>query len=113
MHDRALWLPYAQMKTTPESLFVERAEGVRFTLQDGRVLLDGVSNWWTACHGHNHPALRAAALRQLEAAPHVMLGGLAAPVTDALARRLAALLPGALRHVFFSESGSVAVEIGM
>jgi adenosylmethionine-8-amino-7-oxononanoate aminotransferase len=113
MHDRVLWLPYAQMKTAPESLFVERAEGVRFTLRDGRVLVDGVSNWWTACHGHNHPALREAALRQLEAAPHVMLGGLAAPATDTLARRLAALLPGRLRHVFFSESGSVAVEIGM
>jgi adenosylmethionine-8-amino-7-oxononanoate aminotransferase len=113
MRDRVLWLPYAPMKSTPEPLLVERAEGVRFTLADGRVLIDGVSNWWTACHGHGHPALRDAAIRQLERAPHVMLGGLAAPATDTLARRLAALLPGELRHVFFSESGSVAVEVGL
>jgi adenosylmethionine-8-amino-7-oxononanoate aminotransferase len=113
MRDRSLWLPYAQMKTTPEPLLVERAAGVRFTLADGRVLVDGVSNWWTACHGHDHPALRAAVEAQLRALPHVMLGGLAAAPTQRLARRLAALLPGELDHVFFSESGSVAVEVGM
>ena len=106
MRDRVLWLPYAPMKTTPEPLLVERAEGVRFTLADGRVLLDGVSNWWTACHGHGHPALRDAAIRQLEAAPHVMLGGLAAPTTDTLARRLAGLLPGELRHERLSRGHS-------
>jgi adenosylmethionine-8-amino-7-oxononanoate aminotransferase len=110
---RHLWLPYAQMKTTPEPLLVERAEGVRFSLADGRVLVDGVSNWWTACHGHGHPALLGAVERQLRRLPHVMLGGLAAEPTDRLARRLAALLPGRLRHVFFSESGSVAVEVGL
>jgi adenosylmethionine-8-amino-7-oxononanoate aminotransferase len=101
------------MKTTPEPLLALRAEGVRFTLADGRELIDGVSNWWTACHGHNHPLLRAAVEAQLATLPHVMLGGLAARPTQELARRLAALLPGTLDHVFFSESGSVAVEVGL
>jgi adenosylmethionine-8-amino-7-oxononanoate aminotransferase len=108
-----LWLPYAQMKTTPVPLLVERAEGVRFYLRDGRILVDGVSNWWTACHGHGHPALRDAIERQLRGTAHVMLGGLVAEPTLELARRLAALLPGTLDHVFFSESGSVAVEVGL
>jgi adenosylmethionine---8-amino-7-oxononanoate aminotransferase len=110
---RHLWLPYAQMKTTPPPLVAERSEGVRIALADGRELVDGVSNWWTACHGHSHPALRAAVEAQLAMLPHVMLGGLAAAPTLALASRLAALLPGTLDHVFFSESGSVAVEVGM
>jgi adenosylmethionine-8-amino-7-oxononanoate aminotransferase len=77
------------------------------------VLVDGVSNWWTACHGHAHPKLRAAVEAQLASLPHVMLGGLAAAPTLELAARLAALLPGTLDHVFFSESGSVAVEVGL
>jgi adenosylmethionine-8-amino-7-oxononanoate aminotransferase len=101
------------MKTTPEPLVAARSEGVRITLEDGRTLLDGVSNWWTACHGHSHPALLGAVERQLRRLPHVMLGGLAAAPTLELADRLAALLPGELRHVFFSESGSVAVEVGL
>jgi len=101
------------MKTTPEPLVAARSEGVRITLEDGRTLVDGVSNWWTACHGHSHPALLDAVERQLRRLPHVMLGGLAAAPTLELAARLAALLPGELRHVFFSESGSVAVEVGL
>jgi adenosylmethionine-8-amino-7-oxononanoate aminotransferase len=107
------WLPYAQMKTAPAPLLVERAEGVRFFLRDGRVLVDGVSNWWTACHGHGHPVIRARIERQLREVPHVMLGGLAAAPTLELADRLARLLPGTLGHAFFSESGSVAVEVGL
>jgi adenosylmethionine-8-amino-7-oxononanoate aminotransferase len=101
------------MRTTPEPLVAARAEGARIELADGRVLVDGVSNWWTACHGHAHPKLVAAVEAQLASLPHVMLGGLAAAPTLELAHRLAALLPGTLDHVFFSESGSVAVEIGM
>jgi adenosylmethionine-8-amino-7-oxononanoate aminotransferase len=110
---RHLWLPYAQMKKTPEPLVAARAEGARITLADGRVLVDGVSNWWTACHGHAHPKILDAVEAQLRALPHVMLGGLAAAPTLELADRLAALLPGTLDHVFLSESGSVAVEVGL
>lgn len=109
----ALWLPYTQMKGAPAPLRVERSEGVRFFLADGRVLIDGISNWWTACHGYNHPLIRARVSAQLERVPHVMLGGLVADVTEALATRLCERLPGDLDHVFFSESGSVSVEIAL
>lgn len=108
-----LWLPYAQMKVAPTPLPVVGAAGARLTLADGRELIDGVSSWWTACHGYNHPHIRAAVAAQLQAVPHVMLGGLATEPTLRLARRLAGLLPGDLDHVFFSESGSVSVEIAM
>lgn len=108
-----LWLPYRQMKTAPAPVLVERTDGVRLYLADGRELIDGISSWWTACHGYNHPRIRAAVATQLERLPHVMLGGLVHAPAAELARRLAALLPGDLDHVFFSESGSVAVEIAM
>jgi adenosylmethionine-8-amino-7-oxononanoate aminotransferase len=107
-----IWLPYAQMKTTRPPLPVVRTHGCRIVLADGRELVDGIASWWTACHGYNHPHIRAAVERQLAAMPHVMFGGLANEPALTLARRLAALLPG-LERVFFSESGSVAVEVAM
>ena len=108
-----LWLPYRQMKTAPAPLAIERTEGVRLFLTDGRVLVDGIASWWTACHGYNHPHIRAAVEGQLARMPHVMLGGLAHAPALELAGRLAKLLPGDLEHVFFSESGSVAVEVAL
>lgn len=108
-----LWLPYTQMKTTPQPLGVASSQGTRLTLADGRELVDGVASWWTAAHGYNHPHIQGAIKAQLEAAPHVMLGGLVLEPTARLARRLAQLLPGDLDHVFFSDSGSVAVEVAM
>ena len=110
---RHAWLPYAQMKTAAAPLPVIRTHGCRIVLADGRELIDGVASWWTACHGYNHPYLRAAVERQLAIMPHVMFGGLAHEQALVLARRLAALTPGDLDRVFFSESGSVAVEIAM
>lgn len=110
---RHIWLPYAQMQTAPRPVEAVRTEGVRVHLADGRALVDGVSSWWTACHGYNHPHIREAVERQLARMPHVMLGGLVHEPALTLARRLAALLPGDLNHVFFSESGSVSVEIAM
>jgi adenosylmethionine-8-amino-7-oxononanoate aminotransferase len=107
------WLPYTQMKTASPPLPVLRTEGSRIHLTDGRVLIDGIASWWTACHGYNHPHIRAAVERQLTAMPHVMFGGLVHEQALRLARRLAALLPGDLDHVFFSESGSVAVEVAI
>jgi adenosylmethionine-8-amino-7-oxononanoate aminotransferase len=101
------------MKTTPAPLPIERSEGTRFYLRDGRVLVDGISNWWTACHGHSHPWILRGVAEQLRALPHVMLGGLIAETTATLAERLCALLPGSLGRVFFSESGSVSVEVGL
>jgi adenosylmethionine-8-amino-7-oxononanoate aminotransferase len=108
-----LWLPYAQMKTASPPLAVARTEGCRIILADGRELIDGIASWWTACHGYNHPHIRDAVIRQAGIMPHVMLGGLAHEQALTLARRLAALLPGDLERVFFSESGSVAVEIAL
>ena len=90
-----------------------RTDGTRIFLRDGRVLVDGIASWWTACHGYNHPHIRAAVTRQLELMPHVMFGGLAHEPAARLASRLAALLPGDLEHVFFSDSGSVAVEVAL
>lgn len=108
-----LWLPYTQMQTVPMSLPVVKTEGVRLTLADGRELIDGTSSWWTAAHGYNHPHIREAVTAQLQKMPHVMLGGLTHEPALTLAMRLAKLLPGDLGHTFFSESGSVSVEIAM
>lgn len=108
-----IWLPYTQMKTTPGPLPAVATDGVRIELADGRALIDGISSWWTACHGYNHPHIRAAVTDQLGRMPHVMLGGLAHEPALRLATRLAGLLPGDLERVFFSESGSVSVEIAM
>src|SRR6202035_3047243 len=108
-----IWLPYAQMKTVAPPLAVTATDGSRIRLTDGRELIDGIAAWWTACHGYNSPHIAAAVERQLGVMPHVMFGGLAHEPALTLARRLAALLPGDLERVFFSESGSVAVEIAM
>ena len=108
-----VWRPYCQMKTAAPPLAVARTEGARLILEDGRALVDGIASWWTACHGYNHPHIRAAVQAQLEAAPHVMFGGLAHEPAYRLAARLAKALPGDLDHVFFAESGSVSVEIAM
>src|SRR6476660_3208650 len=108
-----VWLPYAQMKTAAPPLPVARTHGSRIVLADGRELIDGVASWWTACHGYNHPNIRQAIERQLAVLPHVMFGGLAHEQALTLAQRLAELLPGDLTRVFFSDSGSVAIEVAL
>jgi len=108
-----IWLPYTQMKTAGAPLAVARTQGARIALADGRMMIDGMASWWTACHGYNHPHIREAVARQLGTMPHVMFGGLVHEPALRLARRLAALLPGDLERVFFSDSGSVAVEVAM
>jgi adenosylmethionine-8-amino-7-oxononanoate aminotransferase len=113
MNSQSLWRPYTQMKTANAPLEAVRTEGSRLHLADGRVVIDGVASWWTACHGYNHPHIREAVARQLEAMPHVMFGGFTHAPAEDLASRLAAMAPGDLNHVFFSDSGSVAVEVAM
>jgi adenosylmethionine-8-amino-7-oxononanoate aminotransferase len=108
-----VWLPYAQMQTAPLPLPVVRTEGSRIFLADGRVLVDGIASWWTACHGYNHPHIKQAVAAQLETMPHVMFGGLAHEPAYRLATRLAAMLPERLNRVFFTDSGSVAVEVAI
>ncbi len=108
-----IWLPYTQMKTTPAPLAAARTQGSRITLADGRELVDGIGSWWTTVHGYNHPHIIEAIEKQARVMPHVMLGGLLHEQAATLAARLAALLPGDLTRVFFSDSGSVAVEVAM
>ncbi|MGE8679347.1 MAG: adenosylmethionine--8-amino-7-oxononanoate transaminase [Achromobacter marplatensis] len=108
-----IWLPYAQMKTATPPLPVVRSHGSRLELADGRSLIDGVASWWTACHGYNHPHIAQAVRAQLEAMPHVMFGGLTHEPALTLARRLAGLLGPGLDRVFYTDSGSVAVEVAM
>jgi adenosylmethionine---8-amino-7-oxononanoate aminotransferase len=108
-----IWLPYTQMKTAELPVPVVSAAGVRLHLADGRELIDGISSWWTACHGYAHPHILQRVREQLEKMPHIMFGGLAHEPAYKLAARLAAMLPGDLNHVFFSESGSVAVEVAL
>ncbi len=108
-----VWLPYTQMQNAPALPVVTHADGVHLTLADGRRLVDGIASWWTACHGYNHPHIVAAVESQNRAMQHVMFAGLAHEPAYRLASRLAALLPGDLNHVFFSESGSVSVEVAL
>ena len=110
---RHVWLPYAQMQTAPLPLPAVRTEGSRIFLEDGRVLVDGIASWWTACHGYNHPHIQQAVRAQLERLPHVMFGGLAHEPAYRLATRLGKLLPDPLNRVFFTDSGSVAVEVAI
>lgn len=114
-----IWHPYCQMKTAPKPLVVERTEGCSIYLEDGRKLTDGISSWWSAAHGYNHPYLLEAAKDQLEKMPHVMFGGLAHEQAYNLAARLCKITPGrgdkteGLTRVFFSDSGSTAVEVAL
>jgi adenosylmethionine-8-amino-7-oxononanoate aminotransferase len=101
------------MQTAPLPQPVIRTEGTKIHLRDGRVLIDGIASWWTACHGYNHPHIAQAVAAQLHTMPHVMFGGLAHEQAYRLATRLSALLPAPLNRVFFTDSGSVAVEVAI
>ena len=108
-----VWHPYAAMPNPLPVFPVRSAKGVRIELEDGRSLIDGISSWWTCIHGYNHPQLNAAAHAQIEQMSHVMFGGLTHRPAVNLAEKLIELTPEDLQHVFFSDSGSVAVEVAM
>ena len=108
-----VWLPYCQMQVAPPPLPVVRTHGCRIVLADGRELIDGIASWWSVCHGYNHPHILECVARQLETMPHVMFGGLVHEPALRLAGRLTALAPPGLTRVFFSDSGSVAVEVAL
>ncbi|MBS1028985.1 adenosylmethionine--8-amino-7-oxononanoate transaminase [Gluconobacter albidus] len=108
-----LWLPYTQMQTAPFPVKAVRTSGSRITLADGRELVDGVAAWWTACHGYSHPHIHEALVHQAGQMPHVMFGGMVHEPAIRLAARLAAMLPGDLERVFFTDSGSVAMEVAI
>jgi adenosylmethionine-8-amino-7-oxononanoate aminotransferase len=110
---RHLWHPYASMPNLLPVFPVESAQGVYIQLMDGRSLIDGISSWWTCIHGYNHPRLNQAAHAQIEQMSHIMFGGLTHRPAVELAEKLIAMTPAALQHVFFCDSGSVAVEVAM
>lgn len=109
----SIWHPYASA-TDPGAIFpVTSADGVRLKLADGREIIDGMASWWCAIHGYNHPVMNRAVKKQLGQMSHVMFGGLTHPPAVRLARMLTDLTPESLTRVFFSDSGSVSVEVAL
>ena len=108
-----VWHPYSAMGSDSPVYPVASADGVRLKLTDGRELIDGMSSWWCAIHGYNHPEMNRALEAQIQKMSHVMFGGLTHQPAVELAAQLVALTPDALQSVFFSDSGSVSVEVAM
>jgi adenosylmethionine-8-amino-7-oxononanoate aminotransferase len=109
----AAWPPYRSLAERTPPLEVVATHGTRIVLADGRELIDGIASWWTAIHGYNHPHLLGALRDQAERMPHVMFAGLTHAPATRLANRLLEKLPAGFARVFFSESGSVAVEVAL
>jgi len=108
-----IWHPYSSISKPSPMHEVISAKGVRLTLKDGRQIIDGMSSWWSAIHGYNHPRLNQAAKQQIDQMSHVMFGGLTHQPAIDLARKLVDLTAESLQYVFFADSGSVAVEVAI
>lgn len=108
-----LWFPYTQMANKPINYRIREARGVYLYPESGNRLIDGISSWWASIHGYNHPLLNEALKNQASAFSHVMLGGLEHQPALQLAEKLVEITPQGLNHVFFSDSGSVGVEIAL
>ena len=108
-----IWHPYTSMRDPLPCYPVVAAQGCQLQLADGRELVDGMSSWWAAIHGYNHPRLNQALQQQMAQMSHVMFGGITHPAAVALCRQLVAMTPEALECVFLADSGSIAVEVAM
>lgn len=112
--DRAhVWHPYTSFTNPGMIIPVSHAQGVELHLPDGKILIDGMSSWWSAIHGYNHPVLNQAVIDQVGKMSHVMFAGITHEPAVKLATTLAKITPEGLNKVFFSDSGSVAVEIAL
>lgn len=107
-----IWYPYQQMKTMPAPFEIVDAEGVYLYTKEHK-MIDSVSSWWSVIHGYKHPALNKAIIEQVGKFSHVMLGGLTHEPVRKLSDKLQSFLPGDLDYCFFSDSGSVAVEVAL
>ena len=107
-----IWMPYTQMQGA-KPLLIERGEGASLITQDGRRLLDAVSSWWVVLHGHARPELAEAVYRQALKLEQVIAAGYSHDPAQALSRRIVDLTPEPLQHLFFSDNGSTAVEVGL
>jgi adenosylmethionine-8-amino-7-oxononanoate aminotransferase len=108
-----IWHPYSSVTNPPIIHEVVSADGVRLTLADGRTIIDGMSSWWSAIHGYNHPRLNQVVKAQIDHMSHVMFGGLTHQPAIELARKLIDITAQPLQKVFFSDSGSIAVEVAI
>tara|TARA_B110000444_G_scaffold204775_1_gene197755 strand:- start:587 stop:1858 length:1272 start_codon:yes stop_codon:yes gene_type:complete len=108
-----VWHPYASAIDKNPIYGVKKAKGVNLYLDSGEILIDGMSSWWCVINGYNHPVLNKAIKKQVEKFSHVMFGGLTHKPATELAKKINEITPSSLQKVFFSDSGSVAVEVAM
>lgn len=108
-----LWHPYTSATEPLPCYLIDRAEGTDLITADGRRLIDGMASWWSAIHGYNHPVLNRAISEQTQKMSHVMFGGITHRPAVELAELLLKIAPGQMSHLFFADSGSVAVEVAI
>src|SRR5258705_9806422 len=111
--DLHLWHPFTHEGADPAPLVIRRGQGVFLETQDGRQILDAISSWWVNLHGHSHPAIAAAIAGQAARLEHVLFAGFSHEPAEELASRLGKIVPAPLRHIFFSDDGSTAVEVAL